>query len=60
MLFFEFFPAALMLICVPIPVWLYMMNRQARRMSDSQVRVETLPVWRNLQQQQASKEKRPW
>jgi hypothetical protein len=31
MLFFELFPAFMMLMCIPVGVWLVMMDRAARR-----------------------------
>jgi hypothetical protein len=44
MLFFELFPAFMMLICVPIGVWLVTMDRQARR----QPAGERTGEWRRL------------
>ena len=31
MLFFELFPALMAIICVPVVIWLVVMERQARR-----------------------------
>jgi len=31
MLFFEFFPAFMMLLCIPVGIWLVTMDRQARQ-----------------------------
>jgi hypothetical protein len=31
MLFFELFPAFMLLLCIPVGVWLVAMDRQARR-----------------------------
>ena len=30
MLFFEFFPAFMMLLCIPVGIWLIAMDRQSR------------------------------
>jgi hypothetical protein len=31
MLFFELFPAFMLLVCIPVAVWLVAMDRQSRR-----------------------------
>ena len=44
MLFFELFPAFMLLLCIPVGVWLVVMDRQARQRPLSEQTTQIRPI----------------